>query len=78
MCMATKSSKTDMSVGLGLLFSILALATAGLTTVYGYDYAVQHAAGEAARTIQINGGIAFGAAMLTAAIAIVAIHVYAD
>lgn len=76
--MATTSSKTDMSVGLGLLFSIIAVAAAGATTLFGYSYAIEHAAGAAARTIQINGGIAFGVAMVAAALAIVAIHVYED
>lgn len=76
--MATTSSKTDMSVGLGLLFSIIAVAAAGATAMFGYSYAIEHAAGEAARGIQINGGIAFGVAMLAAALAVVAIHVYAD
>lgn len=76
--MATTSSKTDLSIGLGLLFSIIALAASVATAVFGYSYAVEHAAGEAARTLQINGGIAFGLAMLAASLAIVAIHVYAD
>lgn len=76
--MATTSSKTDMSVGLGLLFSFVAVGAAVATAVFGYSYAIQHAAGEAARTLQVNGGIAFGVAMIGAALAVVAIHVYED
>jgi hypothetical protein len=71
--MATTSSKTDMSLGLGLLFSIVAVAGAVGTAVFGYLYALEHA-----RAVQINSGIAFGVAMLAAGLAIVAIHVYED
>lgn len=71
--MATMSSKTDMGVGLGLLFSIIAVAAAVATTVFGYTNAIDHA-----RVLQVNGGIAFGVAMLAAGLAIVAIHVYDD
>ena len=74
--MTTMSSKTDMGVGLGLFFSILAIAGAIATTVFGYTYAIQHAAGEASRALQVNSGIAFGVAMTAAALAIVAIHLY--
>lgn len=74
--MATTSSNTDMSIGLGLLFSIVAMAGAAATTVFGYTYAVQHEAGEAARALQINSGVAFGVAVGAALLAIVAIHVY--
>jgi len=71
--MATTSSKTDMSVGLGLLFSIIAVIASAATGVFGYANAVEHA-----RALQVNGGIAFGVAMATAALAIVAIHAYDD
>jgi len=71
--MATTSSKTDMSIGLGLLFSILAVVASVATAVFGYSYALDHA-----RALQINGGIAFGVAMLAGALAIVAIHAYDD
>jgi hypothetical protein len=71
--MATTSSKTDMSIGLGLLFSIVALGASATTAIFGYSYALDHA-----RAIQINGGVAFGIAMLAAALAIVAIHAYDD
>jgi len=71
--MATTSSKTDMGVGLGLLFSIIAIVAAVAMGVFGYAYALDHA-----RALQINSGIAFGVAMLAAGLAIVAIHAYDD
>lgn len=69
--MATTSSRTDLSVGLGLLFSIIALLASAATAVFGYSNAVEHA-----RALQVNGGIAFGVAMAAAALAIIAIHAY--
>lgn len=74
--MTTTSSETDLSIGLGILFSILAIAAAAATLLFGYSYAIQHAAGEAARGLQITSGLAFGVAMLAASLAIVGIHLY--
>lgn len=74
--MTTTSSGTDMGVGLGLLFSLIAILAALATTALGYSYAIQHAAGEASRALQVNGGVAFGIAIAAACLAIVAIHVY--
>jgi hypothetical protein len=74
--MATTSSKTDIGIGLGLLFSILAISGAIATAVFGYTYAIHHAAGEASRALQVNSGVAFGIAMTAGALAIVAIHLY--
>jgi len=71
--MATTSSKTDMSIGLGLLFSIIALLASAATGMFGYANAVDHA-----RALQVNGGIAFGVAMAAGAIAIIAIHAFDD
>ncbi|ACV48450.1 hypothetical protein GBQ70_14835 [Halomicrobium sp. ZPS1] len=62
-----------MSVGLGLLFSIVAVVASVATGVFGYSYALEHA-----RAVQVNGGIAFGVAMLAAGLAIVAIHAFDD
>lgn len=73
--MAT-STNSDMGVGLGLLFSLIAIGAAIATTVLGYNYAIAHAAEEAARVTQINAGLAFGLAMLAAGLAVTAVHVY--
>lgn len=70
------STQSDLGTGLGLLFSLAAIGAAIVTTVLGYNYAINHAAGEAARATQINAGVAFGLAMLFAALAVTAVHVY--
>ncbi len=73
--MAT-TTRTDLGLGLGVLFSLVAVGAAVATTVLGYTYAVNHAAGEAARATQVNGGLAFGLALLAAGLAVAALHVY--
>jgi len=75
--MAT-STNSDMGVGLGLLFSLIAIGAAIATTVLGYNYAVAHAVGEAARATQINAGLAFGLALVAAGLAVTAVHVYGN
>ena len=75
--MAT-TTRTDMGVGLGLLFSLIAVGAAIATTVLGYTYGINHAAGEAARATQVNAGVAFALAMLAAGLAVTAIHVYGN
>ena len=72
------STQSDLGVGLGLLFSLIAVGAAIATTVLGYNYAINHAAGEAARATQINAGIAFGLALLAAGLAVTAVHVYGN
>ena len=72
----TTTTQTDLGVGLGLLFSLLAVGGAVATTVLGYTYAVNHAAGEAARATQIHAGLAFGLSLLAAGLAVTALHVY--
>ncbi|MCU4799366.1 hypothetical protein SAMN05216559_3185 [Halomicrobium zhouii] len=73
--MAT-TTQSDFGVGLGLLFSLVALGAAIATTVLGYNYAIAHAAGEAAGTTQITAAVAFGVALLAGGLAVSAIHVY--
>lgn len=70
------TTQTDLGIGLGLLFSLIAVGAALATTVLGYTYAINHAAGEAARATQINAGLAFGLAVLAAGLAVAALHVY--
>lgn len=70
------TTHTDLGIGLGLLFSLIAVGAAVATAVLGFDYAVLHAAGESARGTQITAGLAFGLSMLAAALAVVAVHVY--
>jgi hypothetical protein len=70
------AASTDKGIGLGLLFSLVSVIGALLTGVIAYEYALQHAAHQASRSLQVNGGIAFTLAMVAGGIAIVAIHVY--
>ena len=73
--MAT-TTQTDLGVGLGVLFSLVAIGAAVATTVLGYTYAINHAAGEAARATQINAGLAFALALVAGGLAVAALHVY--
>ncbi|MFB6309444.1 MAG: hypothetical protein ABEH35_08950 [Haloarculaceae archaeon] len=74
--MVETASRSDLSVGLGLVFGLLAVGAAIATTVAGYTYAVEHAAGESATLFQLASGWGFGVAVLLASLAIVAIHVF--
>ena len=73
--MAT-TTQTDLGVGLGVLFSLVAIGAAVVTTVLGYTYAINHAADQAARATQIGAGLAFGLAIVAAGLAVIALHVY--
>jgi hypothetical protein len=72
----TAQSATDRSVGLGLLFSLAAVAAAVATGVFGYESALAH--GGNAGSAQLLSGVAFGLAVLVGVVAIVAVHVYAE
>lgn len=69
-------TETDLGIGLGLVFSLVALGGATVTTVLGYTYAVEHAAGVAVRATQITAGLAFGLALFAGVLAIAAVHVH--
>lgn len=69
--MASNAPQTDMGLGLGLVFGIVTLAAVVLTAVNGYMYAVQGSA-----QVRVTSGIVFAIGLLTAGLAIVAIHVY--
>lgn len=73
--MATEASARDSSVGLGLVFSILAVGAALAMAAFGYQSAMAHGDGGGA---QVLSGIAFGIAVLAGIVAIVAVHVYAE
>jgi len=74
----TTESATDMGVGLGALFGVVALLAAGVTAVNSYNYAVREAQGLDTAGLLTNSGLAFGVAIVAASLALVAIHVYAD
>lgn len=74
----TTESATDMGVGLGALFGVVALLAAGVTAVNSYNYAIREAQGLDTAGLLTNSGLAFGVAMVAASLALVAIHVYAD
>ena len=73
--MSTESA-TDMGVGMGLLFGLLAVGGAVLTGLFSYNYAIRDAQGLETAGLLANSGIAFGVAMVAASLALVAIHVY--
>lgn len=72
--MATESG-TDRSVGLGYLFTILALLGALAMAALGYQTALAHGDAGGAQALS---GVAFGVAVLAGTVGIVALHVYAD
>jgi len=74
----TTESATDMGIGLGALFGVVALIGAGVTAVSSYNYAIRDAQGLDTAGLLTNSGIAFGVAIVAAALALVAIHVYAE
>jgi len=74
----TTNSATDMGIGLGALFGVVALIGAGVTAVSSYNYAIRDAQGLDTAGLLTNSGIAFGVAIVAASLALVAIHVYAE
>jgi len=74
--MARTETQTDMGLGLGLLFGLVALGAAALMAINAYDYAVKHAQGLDTAGLLVSSGWGFGVAMLAAGLAILAIHVY--
>ncbi|MFC6865058.1 hypothetical protein ACFQGE_16540 [Halomicroarcula sp. GCM10025817] len=69
--MASNSPGTDMGIGLGLVFGIVALVAVVLTAANGYAYALNGVA-----SVRVTSGIVFGIGLLAAGLSIVAIHVY--
>ncbi len=74
----TTQSATDMGIGLGALFGVVALLGAGVTAVSSYNYAIRDAQGLDTAGLLTNSGLAFGVAIVAASLALVAIHVYAE
>lgn len=74
--MSSKASRSDMGMGLALLFGLVAVGAAAVTTINGYNYAILHAQEIETQGLLVTSGGAFGLAMLAAAVAIVAIHAY--
>lgn len=74
----TTESASDMGVGLGALFGVVALIGAGVTAVSSYNYAIRDAQGVETAGLLTNSGLAFGVAMVAASLALVAMHVYAE
>jgi hypothetical protein len=74
--MTSTESQTDMGIGLGLLFGLVAVGAAALMAINAYDYAILHAQGGDTSGLLVASGWAFGIAMLTAGLAVMAIHVY--
>ena len=73
--MATEAT-SDMGVGLGTVFGILAVLAAGMMGVYSYNYAIRHARELETTGLLVGSGLAFGVAVVAGSLAIVAIHVY--
>ena len=74
----TTESASDMGVGLGALFGVVALIGAGVTAASSYNYAIRDAQGLETAGLLTNSGLAFGVAMVAASLALVAMHVYAE
>jgi len=74
----TTESKTDMGMGISLVFGLVALGATLLTGISSYNYAVRGAQGLDTSGLLVNSGLAFGVAIVAASFALVAIHVYAE
>ena len=74
----TTESASDMGVGLGTMFGVVAVLAAAATAVTSYNYAIREAQGLDTAGLLTNSGLAFGVAMVAASLALVAIHVYAE
>jgi hypothetical protein len=74
----TTESASDMGVGLGTLFGVVALLGAVVTAVTSYNYAIRDAQGLDTAGLLTNSGLAFGVAIVAASLALVAVHVYAE
>jgi len=75
--MSSTESKTDLGIGLALLFGLVSVGAATMTAVNGYNYAILHYVQEVETgNLLVTSGGAFGVAMLAAGVAIVAIHAY--
>ncbi|MDS0259000.1 hypothetical protein NDI56_06290 [Haloarcula sp. S1CR25-12] len=74
----TTESASDMGVGLGALFGVVALGAAAMTAISSYNYAIRDAQGLETAGLLTNSGLAFGVAIVAASLALVAVHVYAD
>ncbi|GAA5433060.1 DUF7525 family protein [Haloarcula japonica] len=74
--MSSKASKSDMGMGLALLFGLVSVGAAVVTATNSYNYAILHAQELETGNLLVTSGGAFGLAMLAAAVAIVAIHAY--
>jgi len=72
----TTDSATDMGLGMSLLFGVIALGAAALTGINSYNYAIRDAQGLETGSLLATSGLAFGAAIVAASLALVAIHVY--
>lgn len=73
--MATESA-SDMGLGLGVVFGVVATLGAVMMGVYSYNYALRDAQGLDTAGLLTNSGLAFGLAMVAACLALVAIHAY--
>ena len=71
--MTTAATETDLGFGLGIALSILAVLGALGTAYFGYVAATATGGGHGA---QINGGIAFGVAIVAGGLAVAAFHAY--
>jgi len=74
----TTESATDMGIGLGALFGVVAILGAVVTAVTSYNYAIREAQGLDTAGLLTNSGLAFGVAIVAASLSLVAIHVYAE
>lgn len=74
--MASTETQTDMGLGLGLLFGLVALGAAALMGINAYEYAIKHAQGADTAGLLVSSGWAYAVAMLAAGLAVLAIHVY--
>ena len=69
--MANTASETDLSVGLGLAFTVVALLAATGMGAASYLNVLEHDPG-----LQVASGLALAAALVAGGLAITALHVY--
>lgn len=69
--MAETANASDMGIGLGIAFSVIALLAAVAMAVTAYLSALNHDS-----SLQLLSGVAIAVALIAGGLAIVAIHVF--
>ncbi|MFB6074004.1 MAG: hypothetical protein ABEJ89_03230 [Haloarculaceae archaeon] len=76
--MATRSGRTDMGIGLGLVFGLVAVGAAVVAALLGFQHSLGGLSEAMARTVQVNTGIAIAVAIAAACLAVAGVHLFGE